>query len=693
MVKKKLKPLVQHINREISWLFFNERVLQEAEDETNPLIERMKFMGIYSNNLDEFFRVRVATINRMMVLKKSDSLLSYSPPKLLKRIAEIDAKLEKQFASCYAKIVNDLADQNIFIINEKDLTPTQGGFVKTYFRENVRPVIFPMMLDALKDPNTLQDDSIYLTVVLEDSTKKTKEHLALIKVPTKNISRFLILPSSGDKKFIILIDDVIRYSLADVFSIFGYDTFNAYTIKFTRDAELELDNDVSKSFLEIISQSLKQRKAGLPVRFIYDSTMPSSALAKIKRKLKISKSDTVTLGGRYHNFKDFMHFPNIGGKELEYEQLPPLAHPYLPGNTSLFSVIKQRDILLHYPYQSFQYIIDLLREASIDPKVKSIYTTIYRVARNSSVMNALINAARNGKDVTVFMELQARFDEETNIYWTTRLQEQGVKIVHSIPGFKVHSKLLLIGRSENKRMAYYANVATGNFNEETARVYADDSLLTANPAVTQDVLNIFELFNANFKIPKFNTLIVSPFDMKNSILKLLNTEIKNAKAGKDAWAFLKMNNLTEETTVKKILEAGDAGVKIRMIVRGSCVIAPDQPGVSNNIKLISIVDRFLEHSRVFIFCNDKKEKYYISSADWMSRNFEHRIEVAVPILDPLLKRELRDMLEIQWSDNTKARLISYSVPNQYRRNDNQQKIRSQYEIYNYLKNKLKEPNS
>jgi polyphosphate kinase len=693
MVKKKLKPLVQHINREISWLFFNERVLQEAEDETNPLIERMKFLGIYSNNLDEFFRVRVATINRMVVLKKSESIMSFSPPKLLKRIAEIDAKQEKQFAACYVNIVNALAEQNIFIINEKSLTPTQGGFVRSYFREHIRPVIFPMMLDALKDPNTLQDDSIYLTVVLEDSTEKTKEHLALIRVPTKNVPRFLILPPSEEKKFIILIDDVIRYCLVDVFSIFGYDTFNAYTIKFTRDAELELDNDVSKSFLEIISQSLKQRKAGLPVRFIYDNTMPASALAKIKRKLKISKSDTVTVGGRYHNFKDFMNFPNIGGKELEYEPLPPLPHPHLPGNTSLFTVIKQRDVLLHYPYQSFQYIIDLLREASIDPKVKSIYTTIYRVARNSSVMNALINAARNGKDVTVFMELQARFDEETNIYWTTRLQEQGVKIVHSIPGFKVHSKLLLIGRFENKRMVYYANVATGNFNEETARVYTDDSLLTANPAVTLDVLKIFELFSANFKIPKFNTLVVAPFDMLNIFLKLLNVEIKNVKSGKEAWAFIKLNNLTEETIVKKILEAGEAGVQIRLIVRGSCVIAPDQPGVSKNIKLISIVDRFLEHSRVFIFCNDKKEKYYISSADWMSRNFEHRIEVAVPILDPLLKRELRDMLEIQWSDNTKARLISYTLPNQYRRNDTQQKIRSQVEIYNYLKNKLKEPNS
>ncbi|MDP4290703.1 MAG: phospholipase D-like domain-containing protein, partial [Bacteroidota bacterium] len=364
----------------------------------------------------------------------------------------------------------------------------------------------------------------------------------------------------------------------------------------------------------------------------------------------------------------------------------------LPENTSIIHVIKHRDILLHHPYQSFQYIIDLLREASIDPRVKSIHMTIYRVARNSSVMNALINAARNGKKVTVFMELQARFDEETNIYWTTRLQEEKVAIVHSIPGFKVHSKLLLIGRIENRKMVYYANVATGNFNEETARVYADDSLLTSNPAITLEVLKIFELFNANFKIPKFNTLIVAPFNMRTFFIHLLNNEIKNAKAGKPAWVMIKLNNLTEEGIVKKIMEAGNAGVQIRLIVRGSCVFAPDQPGVSKNIRIISILDRFLEHSRVFIFCNKGKELYYISSADWMDRNFDHRIEVAVPILDKKLKEELKNMLEIQWNDNTKARTISYSLPNQYRRNELPKGIRSQLEIYKYLKSKTTETN-
>jgi polyphosphate kinase len=512
--------------------------------------------------------------------------------------------------------------------------------------------------------------------------------MALIKVPTKSPSRFLILPSEDEKKYIILLDDVIRYCLGDIFSNFGYDTFSAYTIKFTRDAELELDTDVSKSFLEIISDSLKQRKEGMPVRFIYDNSMPPAILDKVKRKLKISKTDTMTQGGRYHNFKDFMRFPNIGSEDLEYTALPPLSHPDLPGNTSIIQVIRHRDILLHHPYQSFQYIIDLLREVSIDPKVKSIHMTIYRVARNSSVINALINAARNGKRVTVFMELQARFDEETNIYWTTRLQEEGVNIVHSIPGFKVHSKLLLIGRIESRKLVYYANVATGNFNEETARVYADDSLLTSNPAITLEVLKIFELFSANFKIPKFNTLVVAPFNMRSHYIHLINNEIKNAKAGKEAWVFIKLNNLTEEGIVKKIMEAGNAGVQVRLIIRGSCVIAPDQPGVSKNIQMISIIDRFLEHSRVFIFCNKGKPLYYISSADWMNRNFDHRIEVAVPIVDKQLQAELRNMLEIQWNDNTKARLISYSVPNQYRRNDLPTKVRSQIEIYKYLKYKV-----
>ncbi|MDP4289608.1 MAG: polyphosphate kinase 1, partial [Bacteroidota bacterium] len=462
---KKNTPVLRLINREISWLHFNERVLQEAEDESNPLIERMKFLGIYSNNLDEFFRVRVATVKRMVALRKSESFLNYNPSKLLKKIVEIDSLQEKKFAACYVKIVSSLADQKIFIINETKLSEAQGIFVRSYFHDHVRPVIFPLMFDNLKGSNTLEDNSIYLTVVLNDSKGLAKEHMALIKVPTENPSRFLILPSEDENKYIILLDDVIRYCLTDIFSIFGYDTFSAYTIKFTRDAELELDTDVSKSFLEIMSNSLKQRKEGNPVRFIYDSAMPLNVLEKIKRKLKVSKTDTMTLGGRYHNFKDFMHFPNIGSSELEYQVLSPLTHPDLPENTSIIHVIKHRDILLHHPYQSFQYIIDLLREASIDPRVKSIHMTIYRVARNSSVMNALINAARNGKKVTVFMELQARFDEETNIYWTTRLQEEKVAIVHSIPGFKVHSKLLLIGRIENRKMVYYANVATGNFNE------------------------------------------------------------------------------------------------------------------------------------------------------------------------------------------------------------------------------------
>jgi polyphosphate kinase len=691
MVKKNT-PVFRFINREISWLHFNERVLQEAEDESNPLIERIKFLGIYSNNLDEFFRVRVATVNRMAALHKSERFLNYNPAKLLKKIGEIDAHQEKQFSACYVKIVNSLADQNIFIINEKNLNKTQGEFVRSYFRDHVRPVIFPLMFDNLRGSNTLEDNSIYLTIVLNDSKGIAKEQMALIKVPTKNPSRFLILPSEDEKKYIILLDDVIRYCLGDIFSNFGFDTFSAYTIKFTRDAELELDTDVSKSFLEIISDSLKQRKEGNPVRFIYDNSMPSSILDKVKRKLKISKTDTMTQGGRYHNFKDFMNFPNIGSKELEYTSLPPLSHPDLPGNTSIIQVIKHRDILLHHPYQSFQYIIDLLREASIDPKVKSIHMTIYRVARNSTVINALINAARNGKRVTVFMELQARFDEETNIFWTTRLQEEGVNIVHSIPGFKVHSKLLLIGRLESRKMVYYANVATGNFNEETARVYADDSLLTSNPAVTLEVLKIFELFSANFKIPKFNTLVVAPFNMRSHYIHLLNNEIKNAKAGKEAWVFIKLNNLTEEGIVKKIMEAGNAGVQVRLIIRGSSVIAPDQLGVSKNIQMISIIDRFLEHSRVFIFCNKGKELYYISSADWMNRNFDHRIEVAVPIVDKKLQEELRNMLEIQWNDNTKARLISYTVPNQYRRNDLPEKVRSQIEIYKYLKYKITETN-
>jgi len=675
------------LNREISWLHFNGRVLQEAADKTNPLLERLKFLGIFSNNRDEFFRVRVATLNRMVKFRNLPYDAAVNPRKVLREIFEIVQVQEKEFMSVYEEIVRELKAHGIFIIDESQLSEEQGKFVKKYFQEQVRVGLFPIMISNLREISSLVDKSIYLAVKLGHSDKKLKDDFALIELPTRSVSRFLILPSSDKNHYVILLDDVVRYCLSEVFSIFGYNTFSAYTVKITRDAELDFDSDVSKSFLEVVSDSLKQRKRGIPVRFVFDKAIPEDLLKLLQKRLDIGKNDPIRGGGRYHNFKDFMGFPNMGHKELQYSPLPPLKHKDLFENRSVLSIVKERDIMLNFPYQSFQYIIDLLREASIDPKVRSIKMTIYRAAKNSSVINALINAARNGKYVTVFMELQARFDEEANIYWTERLRDEGVKVIHGIPGFKVHSKLILIRRKENNKDFFYSLVGTGNFNEDTAKVYADLSLLTAKQDICQDVVNAFHMMEASLKPYKFEKLILSPFSMRNFFMKLLSKEIKNAKAGKEAWAIIKLNSLVDETIVRKLYRASAAGVKIKLIIRGICVILPGVEGLSENIEGISIVDRFLEHARVLVFANGGKPLYYITSADWMVRNFDNRVEVACPVEDVEIRKELQDMLDIELADNSKARIIAGREANRYR-NGGLPRKRSQLEFYNYLKSKV-----
>ena len=677
------------INREISWLHFNGRVLQEAADPNAPLLERVKFLGIFSNNLDEFFRVRVATLNRMLKFRKKDyRFINFNPALILKKIFEIEQEQQKEFTEIFRVLVRELAAENIHIVDEKSLTREQGEFVLNYFKNQVRTNLFPLMLENVQDASWLKDKSIYLAIDLRKRKVPDSRTFALIKVPTSVLPRFVVLPKSDEKTYIILLDDVIRYGLPGIFSIFGYDQFNAYTIKFTRDAEMDFENDVSKSFLEVMTESLKQRKMGTPVRFIYDRSMPQDLLLLLMKKLGITEYDTISKRGRYHNFKDFMSFPDVKRPDLENPPAPPLPHPAFSLKTSIFDVLKQKDIMLHYPYQSYHYVIDLLREASIDPKVRAIKITLYRVARHSNVINALINAARNGKQVTVFLELQARFDEAANIYWSERLIEEGVKIIHTIPGTKVHSKLLLIRRKEENDNVYYASIGTGNFNEQTARVYADDSLLTSRKEIVEDVNKVFHMFDAKYQPPRFKSLVVAPFDMRNFFIRQINREIRNVRLGKDAWVLVKLNSLADEKIVKKLYKASQAGVKIRLIVRGICVLVPGIKGLSENIQAISIVDKFLEHSRVFVFCNGGQEQYYISSADWMIRNFDNRIEVACPILDPGIQKELRDMLEIQWRDNQKARLVNANPINSYRKAVSQEGVRAQVEIYEYFKKKL-----
>ncbi len=676
------------INREISWLHFNERVLQEASDPSTPLINRIKFLGIYSNNLDEFFRVRVATVNRMTDMEKNTFYDKYqNPRKTLREINRITKVQQKEFQHIYNSVIHQLAGNNIFVISDKDLTPDQGHFVVQYFREHVRTSLFPIILSNLKAAS-LHDHSLYLAVVMQVKGKPAQEKYALVEVPVNTLSRFLILPAEGEKRFIILLDDVIRYCLNDIFSVFGFNTYKAYAIKFTRDAELDIDNDVSKSFLELMTEGLKMREIAPPVRFVYDRHMPERLLKQLLTKLNISQGDTISPGGRYHNFKDFVNFPNIGLPEMEFSPMPPLEHQGLRATKSILAGIKERDYLLHYPFQSFHYLIDLLREASLDPQVRGIKMTLYRVASNSNVVNALINAARNGKEVTVFLEVQARFDEEANIYWAGKMQQEGVKVIQSIPGYKVHAKLLLIRRKEGVRNVYYAGVGTGNFNETTAKVYTDVSIFTADKEIVADVNSVFHLFESIYNAPKFSKLIVAPFHMRNQFIKLLNNEIRNAKAGLDAWMILKINNLTDIKIVKKLYEASSAGVKIKLIVRGICVLQPGVTGLSENIEAIAIVGRFLEHSRLMVFANGGKELFYLSSADWMERNFDNRIEVACPVFDRDLQREIMTMLQIQLRDNTKARTITATHSNQYVKGNPNLKLNSQTETYKFFKDKV-----
>ncbi len=682
------------INREISWLHFNGRVLQEAMDPDNPLIERLRFLGIFSNNRDEFFRVRVATLKRLMEMEKSRSRnrdIDFSPHRVLKQVLQLVEQQEKKYNETFLEIKNELRKNKVFFVDETEITEEQGRFVRQFFSEHLRPFLFPIMLKSLKSSDFLRDKFIYLAVVLHDSTGILEDDYALIMVPTHRFSRFLLLPDEADKQYIMLLDDVIRFGLDDVFKPFDYDTFSAYTIKFTRDAELDIDNDFSKSFYELMSESLEQRKRGLPVRFVYDKEIPQTLLKKLLKKLDISGDDSLRGGGRYHNFRDFISFPSLGKARLVYPEMKPVAHPLLKNSSNILKVIRQQDIMLHYPYQSFQYLVDLLREASIDPKVRAIKMTFYRAARNSNVINALINAARNGKKVTVFLEIQARFDEKANIYWAGRLKEEGVKIIKNLPGYKVHAKIMLIRRKEEGQNIYYAHISTGNFNESTAKVYADNALFTANQEIAKEVNMLFHLLESPYTPPKFKHFLVAPYYMRKDIIRLLNTEIKNAKKGEEAWAIIKLNSLVDKKLVRKLSQASNAGVKISILCRGICVMVPGIPGFSENIEILGVVDKFLEHSRVMVFANGGTPRYYISSADFMIRNFDHRFEVACPIYDKKIQEELMFMLRIQMKDNVKARYINSTPINLYRRPaPGEETIRSQFYLYDHFKKRAEE---
>ncbi|AMP99387.1 Polyphosphate kinase [Pedobacter cryoconitis] len=683
MTKKK----VPFLNRELSWLYFNERVLQEATDETVPLIERIKFLSIFSSNLEEFYRVRVATMTRLSNLNdKAKELLGFNPKKVLNEIKNIVVKQERKFEQLFqATLINELAQNRIFILNDTQLNVARGEFVKEHFRDKILSNLVPIMIDMEKPFPELKDRYLYFFVRLKKKTGKKDEKYALIELPP-DLPRFLVLPETNGLKFIILAEDIIKYCLDDIFYVFKYDEMDAYSIQLTRDAELDIDKNVSDKFIDELKTSLDKRKKGKPMRLLYDTEMPFDMLGVLVAKMKL-EAESLIPGNRYHKFGDFIRFPNVGDKSLEYPANIPLKVFGLHRTQSIFNKLAERDYLVNLPYQSYDYIILFLREAAIDPKVTAINITLYRLAENSRVINALINAAKNGKKVNCLVELKARFDERANIFWTNRLEEEGVHVNYGLTDYKVHSKICLVTRIEKGRPVYYANLATGNFNEKTAKLYCDHSIFTAKKEITHDLIKLFAALNKRTVATGFKYLIVSPLESRTKFYTLIDREIKIAKSGKPAYLIFKVNSLADEGIVEKLYDASNAGVKIKLIVRGICCLVPGVKDFSENITVISIIDKFLEHARVFIFGNNGKEEMFLSSGDLMSRNFEHRVEVGFPVLDEDVKQEIRDIIDFQLQDNVKARDITRLNNNKYHKNRLSTKVRAQVQTYNYLKNK------
>lgn len=696
-----IKAKNRYINREISWLRFNERVLQESADKNVPLIERLRFLGIFSNNLDEFFKVRYATVKRIVLAgKKGKSALGGEKAKdLLAEITQIVIEQQKKSLEIHADIEEELEQEGIFLINEREVTEAQGEFLNKYFLNKVSAQLMTIILNDLNEFPLLKDTEAYLAVKLilkpsvdksekDSQSNKVHKRYALIEIP-KSIDRFVVLPPQNNKNYIIILDDLIRYCLNKVFTMFEYESISAHMIKITRDAELDIDNDLSKTFIEKISSSVEGRKISDPVRFVYDKNIEPDTLKFLKNKMGIEDTDSVIPGGRYHNRRDYMGFPSLGRTDLMYDKITPLPIKNLGLEGSILDSIAQKDYLLYAPYHTYSYVIKFLREAAIDPKVRSIKITVYRLAKDSQVAASLINAVKNGKQVIMQIELRARFDERANINYAEELQAEGVTLIFGVPGLKVHSKICVIEREEADEIKRYGFISTGNFNESTAKIYTDYTLFTSNEAILKELKIVFDFFTTTYKIYKYKHLVVSPHYTKSLFLKLIDKEIGYANEGKEAFIKIKMNSFTSYKMVDKLYEASQAGVKIQLIIRGVCCLIPGMEGVSENIEAISIVDKFLEHPRVFIFGNDGNSKVYISSADWMTRNLDNRVEVGCPIYDEDIKQELIDTFEISWKDNVKARVFNEEQNNAYRRN-NEPKLRSQFKMYDYYLEQLNE---
>jgi len=679
------------VPRDISWLSFNARVLQEANDPTVPLQERIRFLGIFSNNLDEFFRVRVATLKRMAELadKKSKSVeIIGSPSIILDDIQRTVLRQQNEFNRIWENINKELKSKKIILVDDKKLNTKQKEFVKSYFDEQVRHYIIPLMIENVPELPYLRDKSLYLAIVMGNKNDAYNHKFSLIEIPSRSVGRFIVLPSPAGITNIILLEDLIKFNLPIIFSHFKFNQFEAHIFKITKDAEIDLDQEVGMNFIEKISKGVKNRRKGKPVRFVYEKEMNAEMLEFLIKKLKLTRKSSIIPGGHIHNFRHFMDFPNVVPEKTK--RPGPFIHPTLRKKDLVSDLVLKQDIMLHFPYHSYDPVIDLLREAAMDDNVVSIKITAYRLASNSKVINALINAARNGKEVIVFLELKARFDEEANLEWKTIMEEEGINVLVGVPNKKVHAKLCVIQKRVNNKLVKYGFISTGNLNEKTAKIYADHCLLTANLSLMNEASRVFDYLTnwelGDKPISKMRNLLLTPTNMRLAIIQLIENEIKNAHKKKPAKIIIKLNSLTDPILLGYLYKAVKANVEVHLIIRGILTLDKKEEKLNQKLNAISIVDQYLEHARVMIFHNNGKEKVYISSADWMVRNLDHRIEVAAPILDPKIKKELIEIINIQLKDNQKARILDAELLNKYVPSS-RLKFKSQEQTYNYLKGK------
>ena len=683
----KIKNNKTYLPRDISWMFFNRRILQEASRENVPLLERISFLGIYSNNLDEFFRVRVATLNRIAECEDKEARKNKAEAlEILKEINKLNSLYSKEFEKVSAEITAKLRDENIYLLKDTDLDDEQRRFIRSFYIQNLYGRVIPVWYSAIKQLSIENDENIYLAVRMykKNSKRKVAEY-AFLELPVSICGRFVRLPDKDGKSFLMYLDDVIRCCLPLIFSGQDYTNFEAFSFKFTRDAEMEIDNDLRNGVLQKISKGVKSRRRGTPLRVVYDSTMPKGLLNQVLSTLDLDKLDTVLAGGRYHNHKDFMKFPDCGRKDLKYPAWPPILKRELSKPESILQLIRQKDRFIHVPYHSFDSYIRVLQEAAVSKEVKSIKTTLYRLAKDSKVVKALIGAARNGKKVTVVIELLARFDEASNIDWSKKMQDAGIHVVFGVEGLKVHSKITLIGMKSGSDIAC---ISTGNFHEGNARMYTDYMLMTASRPIVRDVNAVFNFIERPYSIIRFKELLVSPNEMKNKFIRLINDEIRNKEAGKPAYIRIKINHITDIDMVKKLYEAAEHGVPIDLLVRGNCSLFTDLPELNKNIRIVGIIDRYLEHSRIFIFAAGGEEKIFIGSADWMPRNLDNRIEVVTPVYAPDIKEDLKKVVELGLNDTMQARIVDGTGTNNIQEiTEEKPVLRSQEELYKHYLNK------